>query len=228
MPVVISVLIFVLYYIIDSGATRVAKSGEMNIVLGTWMSTIILAPLGGFLTYKSNKDSVVFNIDVYVNFFRKLFGIRVSRHVFKKEVIIHTPDYTRICQDLDKLCQECETYGENHKLLGPPNYYQVFTNNKHDDAIKEISLQMEGLVEEMSNTKDGVLLNLLNNYPFLSVKAHKSVSDNRWLNLLIGIIVPAGLLIWLNIWRYRVRLDKDLKTIVKNSRDIQERIKTTF
>ena len=170
MPVVISVLIFVLYYIIDSGATRVAKSGEMNIVLGTWMSTIILAPLGGFLTYKSNKDSVVFNIDVYVNFFRKLFGIRVSRHVFKKEVIIHTPDYTRICQDLDKLCLECETYGENHKLLGPPNYYQVFTNNKHDDAIKEISLQMEGLVEEMSNTKDGVLLNLLNNYPFLSVK----------------------------------------------------------
>ena len=46
--------------------------------------------------------------------------------------------------------------------------------------------------------------------------------------LLIGIIVPAGLLIWLNIWRYRVRLDKDLKTIVKNNRDIQERIKTTF
>lgn len=139
----------------------------------------------------------------------------------------HTRLYPHL-SGLDKLCQECETYGESHKLLGPPNYYQVFTNNKHDDAIKEISLQMEGLVEEMSNTKDGVLLNLLNNYPFLSVKAHKSVSDNRWLNLLIGIIVPAGLLIWLNIWRYRVRLDKDLKTIVKNSRDIQERIKTTF
>lgn len=49
MPVVISVLIFVIYYIIDSGATRVAKSGEMNIVLGTWMSTIVLAPLGAFL-----------------------------------------------------------------------------------------------------------------------------------------------------------------------------------
>lgn len=71
MPVVISVLIFVVYYIIDSGATRVGKSGEMNVALGTWMSTIILAPLGGFLTYKSNKDSVVFNIDVYLAFFRK-------------------------------------------------------------------------------------------------------------------------------------------------------------
>lgn len=228
MPVVISVLIFLLYYIIDSGATRVAKSGEMNIILGTWMSTIILAPLGGFLTYKSNKDSVVFNMDVYVAFFRKILGIRVSRHIFKKEVIIHTPDYSRICQELDKLCLECETYGNTHKLLGPPNYYQVFTNNKHDDAIKEISQQMEGLIEELSNSKDSVLLNLLNNYPFLSIKAHKSISDNRWLNLLIGIIVPAGLLIWLNIWRYRVRLDKDLKTIVKTSRDIQERIKKSF
>ena len=46
MPVVISVLIFVIYYIIDSGATRVAKSGEMNVVLGTWMSTLVLAPIG--------------------------------------------------------------------------------------------------------------------------------------------------------------------------------------
>ena len=228
MPVVISVLIFVLYYIIDSGATRVAKSGEMNIVLGTWMSTIILAPLGGFLTYKIKQRLCGFQHRRVCKLLPQAVRNKSITPRFKKEVIIHTPDYTRIYQDLDKLCQECETYGENHKLLGPPNYYQVFTNNKHDDAIKEISLQMEGLVEEMSNTKDGVLLNLLNNYPFLSVKAHKSVSDNRWLNLLIGIIVPAGLLIWLNIWRYRVRLDKDLKTIVKNSRDIQERIKTTF
>ena len=45
MPVVVSVLIFVIYYIIDSGATRVAKSGEMNMVLGVWMSTIVLAPI---------------------------------------------------------------------------------------------------------------------------------------------------------------------------------------
>ena len=73
MPVVISVLIFILYYIIDSGATRVAKSGEMNIILGTWMSSLVLAPMGAFLTYKSNKDSVVFNIDVYKAFSRIIF-----------------------------------------------------------------------------------------------------------------------------------------------------------
>lgn len=225
MPVVISVLIFVLYYIIDSGATRVAKSGEMNIVLGTWMSTIILAPLGGFLTYKSNKDSVVFNIDVYIAFFRKLFGIRVSRHIFKKEVIIHTPDYQSITARLETVRTECGDYAATHKLLGPPNYYRIFTNNTPDNAISSISLQIENIVEELSNSSDGVLLNMMNNLPFLSVKAHKSLFDNRWLNLVCGLIVPVGLLLWLNIWRYRVRLDKDLRIIITTVNDMQERIR---
>ena len=65
----------------------------------------------------------------------------------------------------------------------------------------------------------------MNNYPFLSTTAHKSLFDNRWLNLLVGIVIPAGLLVYLHIWRYRIRLDKDLKTIIKTSRDIQEQIK---
>lgn len=228
MPVVLSVLIFILYYIIDSGATRVAKSGEMNIILGTWMSTLVLAPLGGFLTYKSNKDSVVFNIDVYIAFFRKLLGIRQSRHIFKKEVIIHTPDYADVVNRLEAISGQCQDYANKHKLLGPPNYFQIFTNNEHNDAIREISLQMENLIEELSNSKDNILLNMLNKYPYLSVKAHKSLFDNRWLNLIFGIIVPAGLLVWLNIWRYRVRLDKDLKVILKTNEELENHIRTNL
>lgn len=228
MPVVLSVLIFILYYIIDSGATRVAKSGEMNIILGTWMSTLVLAPLGGFLTYKSNKDSVVFNIDVYIAFFRKLLGIRQSRHIFKKEVIIRTPDYADIVNRLEAISGQCQDYANKHKLLGPPNYFQIFTNNEHDDAIREISLQIENLIEELSNSKDNILLNMLNKYPYLSVKAHKSLFDNRWLNLIFGIIVPAGLLVWLNIWRYRVRLDKDLKVILKTNEELENHIRTNL
>lgn len=228
MPVVISVLIFVIYYIIDSGATRIGKSGEMNVALGTWMSTLVLAPLGAFLTYKSNKDSVVFNIDVYMAFFRKLFGIRTERHLFRKEVIIYTPDYRKAVDTLEEICITCEDYSHTHRLLGPPNYFKIFTNNKNDDKILQLSQLMENEIEELSNSKDSVLINLLNKYPHLSVKAHKSLFDNRWLNLLCGLIIPAGLIIWMNIWRYRVRLEKDLKTIIKTSRSIQERIKTNI
>ena len=87
---------------------------------------------------------------------------------------------------------------------------------------------MENLIEELSNSKDNILLNMLNKYPYLSVKAHKSLFDNRWLNLIFGIIVPAGLLVWLNIWRYRVRLDKDLKVILKTNEELENRIRTNL
>ncbi|MBQ8770340.1 MAG: LptF/LptG family permease [Bacteroides sp.] len=225
LPVVISVIIFVLYYIIDTGATRVARSGEMNMILGVWMSTLVLTPIGVFFTYKSNKDSVVFNLEVYLNFFRWLFGLRSSRHIFKKEVIIEDPNYARIVTDLDEVSKQCQAYLSQHSLSAVPNYYKVFTNHGHDDKIASISDQLESLIEELSNSKDGPLLNLMNNYPILSTKAHKSPFDNRWLNLLAGIIIPVGLFYYIRIWHFSKRLDKDLKTITKTNTDIQERIK---
>ena len=225
LPVVISVIIFVLYYIIDSGSTRVAKSGEMNMILGVWMSTLVLAPIGAFFTYKSNKDSVVFNLEVYVNFFRWLLGMRPSRHVFKKEVIIEDPNYHRIYTDLDDLSARCQTYLDTHRLGSAPNYYQIFTNDGPSNAIAEISEQMEGLIEELSNSKDGPILNWLNNYPILSTQAHKSPSDHRWLNIILGLCIPVGLFFYIRIWMFGKRLNKDLKNIIKTNIDIQERIK---
>lgn len=225
MPVVISVLIFVVYYIIDSGATRIGKSGEMNVALGTWMSTLVLAPVGAFFTYKSNKDSVVFNIDTYAAFFRKVFGIRLSRHLFKKEVIIHTPEYRKDVEALEHISALCEDYMRMHRLKGLPNYIKLFMNNKPDDAIADISRQMEAMIEELSNSKDPILLNAMNNYPFLAVKAHKSPFGNRWLNLALGIVVPVGLLVYLNIWRFRLRLEKDLKNIIRTNGQVIQQIK---
>ena len=81
-----------------------------------------------FFTYKSNNDSVVFNAEVYINFFRMLLGLRPSRHVFKKEVIIEDPDYPRIQTELEKLCNICNEYAIKHRLADAPNYIRIFTN----------------------------------------------------------------------------------------------------
>ena len=225
LPVVISVIIFVLYYIIDSGSSRVAKSGEMNLLLGVWMSTLVLAPLGAFFTYKSNKDSVVFNLEIYVNFFRWLLGLRPSRHVFKKEVIIEDPNYTRIYEELTEVSARSQEYLDTHHLGSAPNYYQIFTNDGPSNAIAEISERMEALIDELSNSKDGPILNSLNNYPILSTQAHKSPSDHRWLNILLGVFVPVGLFFYFRIWMFGKRLEKDLKRIIQTNMNIQERIK---
>ena len=62
-PVVISVTIFIFYYIINVSGEKMAKSGEWIPWFGEWLSSMVLCPIGIFLTYKANKDSAVFNIE---------------------------------------------------------------------------------------------------------------------------------------------------------------------
>ena len=225
LPVVISVIIFVLYYIIDSGSTRVARSGEMNIILGVWMSTLVLTPIGIFFTYKSNKDSVVFNLEVYLNFFRWLLGLRSSRHITKKEVIIEDPNYQQIYTSLNDLTRRCSLYLSDHRLTTAPNYFTIFTSQGEDNKIADLNDNLELQIEALSNSKDRIILKALNNYPIVSTQAHKIPFSNRWLNILSGLMIPLGLFFYFRIWFFRLRLDKDLKNIIQTNEIIKERIK---
>ena len=79
MPVVVSVIIFIIYYIINNTGFKMARDGKWIVWMGMWTSTAVLAPLGAFLTYKANKDSVVLNADAYVAWIKKIlaFGVCV-------------------------------------------------------------------------------------------------------------------------------------------------------
>ena len=72
-PVVISILFFILYYIISIAGEKFAREGVMPAYIGMWLSSFILMPLGIFLTYKATTDSVILNADTYVLFFKKIF-----------------------------------------------------------------------------------------------------------------------------------------------------------
>ncbi len=220
MPVVVSVLIFIIYYIINNTGYKMARDGKWIVWTGMWTSTAILAPLGAFLTYKSNNDSVVLNADAYVNWFKKTVGIRSIRHMFRKEVIIHDPDYARLLGDLQVLSADCRAYAERKALKRAPNYFYLWMNEAQDIEMEEISERMEGLIEEMSNTRSVPLLMTLNNYPVIAVHAHVRPFRNYWLNLLCGVVVPVGLFFYFRIWAFRIRLDKDMERIVKTSGDI--------
>lgn len=76
MPVVISVLFFIIYYIISLTGEKFTRESVFTPFMGMWISSFVLIPLGIFLTYKASKDSVIMNIDTYLNFFRKIFKIK--------------------------------------------------------------------------------------------------------------------------------------------------------
>lgn len=223
-PVVISVVMFIFYYIVNASGEKLAKAGEWEIWFGEWLSSMVLCPIGVFLTYKANKDSVVFNIEAYVNIVRRLLGLRISRHIARKEVIIYDPDYASIITELETLSRDWGDYGRRMHLRRPPNYIRIFFYNVDDREVAGLNRRMDELVTTLSNSKDAILLDTLNKIPVISVHAHtRPFHDYRW-NMVLGIVFPVGAFFYFRIWRYRLRLYKDIQQIQKCSRQIADRI----
>lgn len=72
MPAVVAVVMFVVYYIIDTMGVKMAREAVWEVWQGMWLSSGVLLPVGIFLTYKAATDSVLFNVDGWKMFFKKL------------------------------------------------------------------------------------------------------------------------------------------------------------
>lgn len=220
MPTVISVAIFIVWYIIYTSGMKMARDGNINMVLGMWISTMVIAPFSVFFTYKANKDSVVFNIDAYKHFFVRLFGLRTSRHIFRKEVIIDEPRLDKLPAEIETLISACKAYNEKTKLLRAPSYVNIFFHHVPDRVAEQIDEQMERIVEELSNSRNRVVLEVLNRYPILYTHAHTSPFEKKWANVAAGLFVPLGIVLWFRIWRFRLRLYRDMRVIVRTSEQL--------
>lgn len=167
MPVVVAVVVFIIYYMINTSGMKLSREGSIPAWIGMWVSTVVLAPLGVFLTVKSNNDSVVFNMDSYVIFFKKLFGIPAKRHIGRKEVIIDDPNYREMYSELQVLEKQVRGYRkEHHRQLQLIMIYDILRNKKSEDLVN-ISVRLENIVEILSNSKDRQILYALNEFPVL-------------------------------------------------------------
>ncbi len=75
MPVVVSILFFVFYYVISLTGEKFVREDMIPAWQGMWLSSIILMPLGVFLTYKATTDSVILSTEAYTEFFKKVIRI---------------------------------------------------------------------------------------------------------------------------------------------------------
>ncbi|MEA4976825.1 MAG: LptF/LptG family permease, partial [Paludibacter sp.] len=92
LPVVISVLMFVVYYIIDLTGYKMAREGIWEAYQGMWLSAAVLFPIGVFLTYKAAVDATLFNPETYVKFFHT---IKIKLYQFIRVSIEDEPDQSK-------------------------------------------------------------------------------------------------------------------------------------
>lgn len=223
-PVIVSVLVFIVYYILDNSGYQMARRGIWAIWFGELLATMVLVPLAVFVTYKANKDSAVFNFDAYRNLLMNLLGMRLKRNIMAKEVVINEPDYGRDAELLSEVTERAQAYAEAHRLKTAPNVKRVFFEYQTDNEMEEINRLLEMAIDDLGNTRDKTILNLLNEYPIMSVKAHTRPFNRQWLNVVAAILVPVGLVLYIRMWRFRLRLLKDLRVLVQNNNQIVAQI----
>ena len=85
LPVVVSVLFFVVYYIISTIGERMAVFGDLNMFVGVWLSSIVLAPVGLFLTFKATTDAALFDGDSWKKFFQRVFRKKRTNDILPKQ-----------------------------------------------------------------------------------------------------------------------------------------------
>lgn len=223
-PIIVSVLVFITYYILDNSGYRMAREGIWAIWFGKTLAMMVLTPIAVFVTYKANNDSVVFNMDAYRVFFTKLLGLRLKRHLALKEVVIYPPHYDESKEKLRYLDGLFDDYLKRKKLLRLPNPVKVFFKYQDDHEIERLSEQLEEVVQDLANTRSSRIIAYLNQLPILSAKAHTRPFDRKRYNVLAAICFPLGIILYIRMWRFRLRLANDIKKLIVTNKLIVDEI----
>jgi lipopolysaccharide export system permease protein len=158
-PLVISVILFVIYYIFDNIGYKMAKDGKTEVWFGIWLSSMVLLPMGVFFTYKAIGESSVFDFDTYRRFLRRVFHIAEKRRIAFKEVVMDVPDNSELNEKLCVFNSKMEARIERRKKMA---FFRRPFINVSNAQLRE---EFDALVVAMSYSRDQHVINLLNEYP---------------------------------------------------------------
>lgn len=220
MPLVISVLLFIVYYIIDNTGYKLARDGHWEVWEGMWLSTAVLMPLGVFLTYKAINDSAVFNVDAWRIFFQRTLGLQQVRHIEYKEVAMVDVNPEVAATMLATVRQQAEEYIRKYGQ-GKQSFSAFYLHGFDRMALGTLQSGVEEATEYLSNHRNKLLVNKLSGYPVLRNLWLYNVTPRRWMGVTAMILFPISLPLWLVGRRWRSELINELKTVVRVSGELE-------
>lgn len=212
-PIVISVLLFIVYYIFDNSGYKLARDGRWPVWQGVWLSSAVLLPLGIFLTKKAVDDSAVFNADAYRNFFRRLLGLHQTRHLTLKEVIIEEVEPAVALEKISHLKELClsflSRYSERQR-------YVTYLQEGYDKTmLRDLSQDIEFTVDYLSNSRNQLLLNKAMDFPIVRQLLTYHVTNYKQVGTALAVLFPVGVPLYLVGTRHQSNLKKELQNAVR-------------
>ena len=215
MPIVVSVLLFIVYYIIDNMGYKLARDGRWEVWQGMWLSSAVLLPLGVFLTKKAVNDSAVFNPDAWLNFLRRFTGLHQTRKLEAKEVIINEIDEARAIAMATELKAAAQAFLDRYP--GRQRYIDYWQQGYDKAAIKALAEQVDGVVDYLSNSRDQMVLNKAMDYPVIRQLLTYDPVGNKTIGTVLAALFPIGLPVWIIGLRHQRNLKRDIQLTIKTS-----------
>lgn len=182
---IISVLFFVLYWVVDISGTKLARDGAIGSFTGAFISAYVLIPIGAFLTWKAINDSELFNLDQF-KIWRRKIGSKISSF-FRPVRIVYmgTPEFA--VAPLDNLIRN------KYKVVGvvtvadKPSGRGLKVN---ESAVKRYAVEHNLPVLQPAKLKDPEFLDALRKWKpdLIVVVAFRMLPEEVWSMPRLGTI----------------------------------------
>ena len=216
-PIVVSVILFIIYYIIDNTGYKLARDGVWPVWQGIWLSSAVLLPLGIFLTSRATKDSTVLNLDVYADFFRHLLGKDKVRKVNHKEIVMVEMNPDIAMQRVADLNERCKAF----MASGRPLSYLAYWLRGYDlMAVRDIATSVEALVEYTSETTQHMITTKLMDYPVIHPERILAPITIKPLAVIMMLFFPVGIPLYLIANHRYKNLINNIKNVCNVSDDL--------
>lgn len=213
MPIVVSVILFIIYYVIDNSGYKLARDGRWEVWQGIWLSSAVLLPLGIFLTHKAVNDSAVFNPDAWLNLIRRFTGLHQTRKLEAKEVIINEVVPDEALAQIADLKAACQQFLDRYP--GRQRYIDYWQQGYDKAAIKALAEHVDREVDYLSNSRDQMVLNKAMDYPIIRQLLTYCPVGNKTVGTVIAALFPIGLPVWLVGLRHQKNLKRDIRQTAK-------------
>ncbi|MBO5053348.1 MAG: LptF/LptG family permease [Muribaculaceae bacterium] len=185
MPLVLSVLLFIVYFIFDNAGYKLARDGRMIVWVGMWLSTMVMAPLGMLFTYMAVGDRSIFDLEIYRKV-RTLLWPEKRKTTFK-EVRMEEVESSTAIEYINKLVADMTKWAEDMKALKKSSIVYRFKMIIPPVLPPELNNQYEMVINYLSNTRDKYIIELINELQF-SPRLHRVKNTIQTINKIKALI----------------------------------------
>lgn len=227
--IVVAVLFFVFYYVINIIGEKSAREGLLTPAEGMWIASAVLLPIGVFLTAQATRDASMLTADLYKNFFKKVLGLifPVQKSALPAvelpgEVL---PDHVhKVMDDFDRKALACLA-----RMHTWPHYYEMWFSARAASTPDELRRnELAGLYSRMRGMLDALHFDVTSMkytaYPDISFELPRLNTRSRVLPLLFLIFFPIGLYFYMRMHVSQCRFKAQLLETTRVNRIVRQAV----